>query len=441
MNYWASTSELRAVAGTSETYEATYEFYQNLWAKAFPGRASPFSDSEVSFANAYDLWDWASYQYNHNSTISGSGGNANSTDEEPGLVRASEITQLRQLADLQQWGLNGNLTEVDPALPIRTIAGRTLAGRINAQFQSHVRSQGQTHKLSLTFGSYEPALAFFAISGLADDNGSGQFMQIPPPGSALVFELFSTGTSGGSDSDIDEDDLWVRFLYRNGTGVATGFVDDEEQQPQFVEYPLFGRPNAETAMPWTDFYRRMDNIGVSNMPTWCDLCDSTNIFCPDTSSSSSGSDMEHANTSGSLSPAVAGVVGAVVMLAALGLLAAGAWFIAGVRLARRGPRSDQDQERRSGSIGGFKGAEKLESDHDVLIARNGARHERIGSWEMGVGGDGGPGPMPPPPVANPSPPDGHVKSGAPGFGASIRRRDGDADSLSGTSPVTPHEGV
>ena len=112
-NYWVSASEFLSNTEASETYAATYDFYQNLWAKAFPDRSSPFSDSEVNFANAYDLWDWASYQYAHNATVRGGGssGSNNGTDENPGLIRASEITRLRQLADLQQWGLNGNLTE------------------------------------------------------------------------------------------------------------------------------------------------------------------------------------------------------------------------------------------------------------------------------------------------------------------------------------------
>ena len=296
--------------------------------------------------------------------------------------------------------------------------------------------------MSLSFGSFEPALAFFALAGLADAHGSGQFMQIPPPGSALVFELFSSGGGGGdidANAPVDEEDLWVRFLYRNGTGVSTDLTEDEVQRRQLVEYPLFGRPNAETAMPWTDFHRRMDEIGVSDAATWCNLCASTNIFCHG-SASSSDDDVQHSGTKKSLAPGVAGVVGAVVMLAALGLLAAGAWFIAGVRLTRRRPGADSDKVRRSGSLGGFKGAEKLDSDHDLLIARSGARHTRLGSWELG--GTGGPGPAPPAPVAGSSISAGRGTTRGPGvFGASIRRPGNDGDSISGRSPITPHESI
>ena len=424
-NYWASSSELSADPEIEETYDATYDFYQNLWAKAFEG--SPFDESAVNFNHAYDLWDYASYQYNHNATVRG-----DSNGTEPGLLNVAEVARLHQLANQQQYSLHGNLTahELYEGDKIRAIAGRTLAGRINSQFQAHLASQQQTRKLNLMFGSFEPFLSFFALAALADEHSSGLFMQIPPPGSAMVFELFSVGGESEADAPVDEDTLWVRFLYRNGTGA------DEPLR----EYPLFGRPNAETTMPWNDFYRLMDDIAVSDWTTWCELCDSANLFCGslidnsgDGDSSSSSSTGNYDSDQGSLSPAVAGVIGALTAFAALTLLAAGIWVFAGVHLTRR-----TDPRQRSTSLGGFRGAEKMASDHDVSIAGNGAKHSRVGSWELG-----GPGaPQVPPPAAFPVSP--LSSDGATVFGASIKRDDDDDDDVnrfSGVTPVSPRESV
>ncbi|RYP01259.1 hypothetical protein DL764_006262 [Monosporascus ibericus] len=52
---------------------------------------------------------------------------------------------------------------------VRVIPGRTLGSRILAQFQAHLAAAQETHKLNLTFGSFQPFLAFFALSALGDD--------------------------------------------------------------------------------------------------------------------------------------------------------------------------------------------------------------------------------------------------------------------------------
>lgn len=445
-NYLSSSMELRDDPEMEETYVATYEFYQNLWTKAFQG--SPFLMTSVNFDYAYELWDYASYQYSHNATVRGGGGNGTTGSTRAGLLNVAEVAKLHQLANQQQYGLNGNLTAYaqQPGDRIRAVAGRTLAGRVIAQFQGHLSSRQRTRKLNLMVGSFEPFLAFFALAGLADEHGSGLFLQIPPPGSALVFELFSVGGGGGdlseADAPIDEDELWVRFLYRNGTGA------DEPLRA----YPLFGRPNAETAMLWDDFYRNMDRIAVTDPAEWCELCDSSNLFCSaliDDSSSDGDPSSSPGETGGveskRLSPTVAGVIGALTAFAALVLLAVGAWVLAGVRLTRRraaGPRQ-QEQRRRSsssrfGGFRGFRGTEKMASDHDVSITRNGAKHARVGSWELG-GGPGGAPQLPPSVALSVSP--SSTSGSATVFGASVKRDDDDVDSISGVTPVKPHESV
>lgn len=105
-----------------------------------------------------------------------------------------------------------------------------------------------------------------------------------------------------------------------------------------------------------------------------------------------------------LSPAVAGVIGAVVTLAVAGLLFAVAMLVGGIRF-HRVERNNKSQ------LGGFKGSRKLASDADLSLPKNGVApagivsfggdagtrktpHERIGSWELrqkefGPGAKGG----------------------------------------------------
>ena len=74
------------------------------------------------------------------------------------------------------------------------------------------------------------------------------------------------------------------------------------------------------------------------------------------------------------SPAVAGVIGAVVTAAVAGIVALLAFFLLGCRVRRE----------RAHPMGGFKGGEKLASDADLTKGGTaGKGHERVGSWELG----------------------------------------------------------
>ncbi|RYP53399.1 hypothetical protein DL768_001644 [Monosporascus sp. mg162] len=274
----------------------------------------------VNFDYAYGVWHYASYQYNHNETIRGNG-------LEHGLLQDTEITELQRLANWQQHGLDGNLTayvQREGAM-IRAISCRTLASRILAQFQAHLAAAQETHRLNLTFGSLEQFLTFFALSALADH-------ELP-----------------------SEKGLWVRFLYRNNTG------DDAP----LCFYPPFGRPHAEIALPWNEFYRSMDRIAVSDLTTWCELCGLMNMFCSSLIYDSDGSDpgppffISGGDSGVPLWAPVAGVIGALTTLAIFGLLATSACVFGNVRITGR-----------NCCLGWFKAAEKMASSPDVLVAKN-----------------------------------------------------------------------
>ncbi|KAI1843244.1 hypothetical protein JX265_012183 [Neoarthrinium moseri] len=398
--YYKATGSIRGDPRIDELYNATPRHYQELLTTVFDGTLPV---SMASFAYADDIYDYALYQYTHNETIQQ-------------RLNMSDITWLAEMASIQQFAKNGDLsisgnTEGDS---IRAIAGRTLSAKVVTQFQSHISSRGHGNKLTLMFGSYQPMLAFFSLSGLSHGQSSGLFQEMPLAGAAMVFELFSE--TDATDFP-DTDDLWVRFLYRNST---------DEDAPLY-KYPLFGNGLSEDRIKYRDFTTSIHQFSINDMSTWCDTCDAVALFCNGVNRNSAGgtTTTQRGRRTSSLSPAVAGAIGAVAAIAAIVLGAVLlAWF-GGFRFTRL-------KTGRQSSLGGFKGAEKMKSDNDVSIARNGARHERVGSWELG-----GPGR---PPISEDTSAD--LKN-EPTFGASLTRdAEDDTDSIiMSRAPVKPFQSV
>jgi len=323
----------------------------------------------VDYYNAYVLWEYANYQYVHNQTV---------YDQ----LDPADLAELRMLASQEEFARNGDLsvsglTQGDRIL---AISGQTFAARVLSLLGQNIGSQGSAEKLNVLFSDYEVFLAFFSLSGLPQV--SNQFTQIPEPGSIMVFELFSNTENGTAYPDTS--DMWVRFLFRNGTDPDT----------PLLSYPLFGRGIDAADMDWNDFEAGIDTISLSDLGTWCETCGSLAMFCPDfeanqtnsTANSSGSNSTSAASSTGStgstgISPAIAGVLGAVATIAVFVLFFSLAVLCGGLRFYRNG-------SKRQSSLGGFKGAEKLASDTDLRVAKVGAgeavvRHERVGSWELG----------------------------------------------------------
>ncbi|KAL1880000.1 hypothetical protein VTK73DRAFT_6390 [Phialemonium thermophilum] len=339
----------------AETYNTSLAFIENFWDKI---PASPFPHNMVNFYYAYDLYEYASYLYNHD----------NSTHSKFTL---EELSELGKLAATQQMIINGNLgqnsTSNEHGDVTRTIAGRTLAASLVTQMRLNIGSNGNSSKLSVAFGSFEPFLAFFTLSGLADGPSGSDFVDLPNPGAAMVFELFSVGSNASTYPSIE--DLWVRFLYRPSPAPDV----------PFVQYSLFFNEDAESRMLFTDFAAAMDDISVNSISSWCNLCKSITLFCTALGADpyNAGAGAGNGNSGkDQIAPVVAGVIGAIVTAAVLSIGAALVMIVAGVRLYR--PQSD----RRHRTIAGFKGAEKMPDDADVTYTQNGTRHERQGSWEL-----------------------------------------------------------
>ena len=189
----------------------------------------------------------------------------------------------------------------------------------------------------------------------------------------------------GDTSYPDNNEIYVEFLYQNGTG----------SDSKLVAYPLFGFSPSQTMIPLTDFISNMEKFMIFNVEEWCNTCNSFAVFCPafvdndGTDGTLNPSTRRSSSNKGGLSPAVAGVVGAVVTLAVALLLFGAVALLGGVRLHRV-------HTKRRSELGGFKGSERLASDQDLTIPKGGAGavvipspdpvqvrgHERVGSWEL-----------------------------------------------------------
>lgn len=266
----------------------------------------------------------------------------------------------------------------------QAISGKTLAAVILGQFQRLIIDKNgggdttdMSYPLTFFFGEQDPIMSL--ISLIMADFRDNNFRSIPPFGSAMVFELFSTGSS--TSFPIAEDDLWVRFYFHNGTDV---------EDNQLIAFPIFGNGPSRTDMPWAEFQDMFSRIMMSTLSEWCTTCSSPSLFCWGVDKSNITLLLPAKSQHYKVTPAVAGVIGAIVTLVVAGLLFALAMLLGGVRLHRnaRGKKSE---------LGGFKGSAKLASDPDLSLAKNAAPpagivsfgnadqkkgHERVGSWEL-----------------------------------------------------------
>ena len=361
----SSRSEYYRTANYNDLLVSNTDFYTSLEAKILNG---VFINASVGYFDAYYIWDYLSYGAVHNSSINGS-------------ISSSDLLHARDLASQWVQGTAGNTSQygLNPGDHIGTIAGRTLATQIVQSLQANIRYQGEYSKMTLVFGSYEPMVGLLALSNLPNPSNS-QFAGLPLPGSSMVFELYSLVPSNdSSDSYPDPEDLNVRFLFRNGTDASASLIS----------FPLFNRSPSQIGMTLEEFMLGMEDFMILSVADWCYTCSSGADFCPLTMAGSSpGSGTRSYGSDGSgMHPAIAGVIGAVIVLAILALIGLLAFLILGLRV--RFYRSPNAKTKRRNELGGFKGGEKLASDQDLSIPKGKKEggetrgHERVGSWELG----------------------------------------------------------
>ena len=449
MDQYNDTPYQAIAASTSDLYEAI--------ADAFMSDVAP--EASLNYYNAYSVYDYMSYLYSHNTSVHQAFTDTGSTWSAPN-ASYSDLDRLRWLADSQMTTFLGDLTSDNPYArtfaaatkgSISTIAGATLTAKVMTQFERNIQAAGTTSKLNVLVGDFDAFVSFFALAGLTRHNSN--FLGLPAYGSAMVFELFSYTNSSASAAAAaaastdypDRDELWVRFLFRNGTDNSTWTTGDATDLGGLQAYPLFGRGPSATYMSLAEFEQSMLDVAIQGPADWCQMCGAKTSFCAPWNSSllaaASSTGEPGAGATGAthgMHPVVAGFVGAVVAIAIMAL--AGLGFVFGGTRIRRLRNASSRGGVDHGTVGGFKGRRKLGSDADLTLPKSGAfvgaaverrlsdndgqaamgslpdpdAKERVGSWEM-KGSD--------------------LQIGRIGFGASVESLDPSA------KPVRPAERV
>ncbi|KAJ5159939.1 uncharacterized protein N7482_006943 [Penicillium canariense] len=361
----AAEAEYRDGDDALEIKEITNAFYARLWREVLSG---VYAESSATYSNAVDISDYIEYEAVHNSTVR----NQLSDDE---------MRQARWLADQYTYATNGQSDASSQSTigSVNPIAGQTLATSLLRAFDMNINQFGTRQKMTLLFGSDEPAVALASLLGLPTKQ-QPDFYSRPVRGASLVFELYSFESDEVYPTYPGIDNLYVRFFMHNGTNAT-----------EFSPYSLFGYSPSHEYVAYTEFQSELETFAVQTTQEWCFRCNSAAVFCTGVLEN----DRSDTKEKKGMAPAVAGVIGAVVTLVVIGLLAILGFFICGMR-------------KRQGSLkprlGGFKGNSKLASDTDVtfrspiwgaskvasadqnediaggIIVRG---NERLGSWEMG----------------------------------------------------------
>ncbi|KAJ5832343.1 hypothetical protein N7474_000654 [Penicillium riverlandense] len=362
----ASDNEYLHTAEAFELTEWFAPFYMNMWEKAL---SVAYDINAASYPNAVEISEFLEYESVHNDTLMEA-------------INVGDIALARWLADQYIWATNSQTSSSSEMQSnVTPIAGQTLASSILDAFDANVQSQGSQQKMTMLFGGDKPAVALASLLGLAAEQ-QPNFYSRPVRGGSLVFELYSFDDSL-VPSYPSSDSLYVRFFLHNGTSNDTAWQS----------YPLFGHGPSRDFIPYNEFRQEIETFALSSTEDWCNLCQSESVFCKGVLGDKDSTQKKR------MAPAVAGVIGAVVTLVAIGLLAVIGLLVCSVRFRKR-----REGAQRS-SLGGFKGTSKLASDTDVTfrhpiwgtskaadehandeITAGGVvvqGHERLGSWEMG----------------------------------------------------------
>jgi hypothetical protein len=207
---------------------------------------------------------------------------------------------------------------------MRAVGGMQLAGEVLKYMEDIISSKG-AKKMGVQFGAYATFLSFFGLADLP--KVSNDFTGIVDYASSMSIELFTNAdVSSGFPAT---NDLQVRFLFHNGTASNTS-------QP--AVYPLFG--GSSNTVSWNDFQNNLNKFAIKTTEQWCNKCGNSTGSCAAYAPSSSGVAKQSARNGG-MSPAIGGVIGALVTLAViLGSLAAfmmvGGFRLVSERALRKG---------------------------------------------------------------------------------------------------------
>ena len=368
-----ASSSFQSVVSSKNTF---YGSLNSSFSAALPQNNS-LEPWNLSYSYAYEIWDYISFQSIHDAASD---------------ITADTVAQARALADESAWSIYGNSTG------IQSMGGRTLIGFVFYTFLQNMYTLGEEYKITNLFTSYEPMVSLFSLLGLNAFHSN--FRGMPNVASSMSFELFTNSTVQvpsplPSGWYPHESDLFIRFLFRNGTTDVTN-----PPAPSLNVYSLFGNNESQDEMPFTQWGTIVESIMMLNVGNWCTTCQSTSIFCAAATNGSIGlpPNASPSSSSHQVSPVIGGVIGALVALVVAGILFLVAMLVFGIRFRRITPK------KRRSELGGFKGTEKLASDPDLPSQKPGSTkngtvigasivpeaegesaHRRVESWELKEG--------------------------------------------------------
>lgn len=303
---------------SSAEYQSLLSSTKPLYESLAPLVNQTFQPEQLSYKNAFVIWDLLHVALIHNSTA---------TFPASSILTDAVMQELLGLANSHEFNLAYNASD-----PIRAIAGKSLAGQVLTALNETVMSSRSAPKVNIQFGSYATFLSYFGLASLPLEDGS--FYGMPDYASSMVWELVTNATT--SDEAVPSaSDIKVRFLFHNGTS-ESGATD---LQP----YPLFNKGVVE--IPWSDFVDSASKFAVSTQQQWCEVCGDSTGACASVAQPTAS--IRQSSSTGGMSLAVAGVIGAVVTLAVIVGLASLIMLIFGIRLVSK-PKGKVAGNRLSG---------------------------------------------------------------------------------------------
>ncbi|KAK4570044.1 hypothetical protein LTR86_003014 [Recurvomyces mirabilis] len=270
---------------------STEGFYQTIG----PTVNGTYNSSQSTFKNAYTIYDLINVAEIHNASFDPSD-----------IITDDAFYQLRTLADAHEWGLAYNSSD-----NMRAIGGMVLGAEIVQYLNGTITGAGK-QKIGIQFGAYGTFASFFGLAIPDIDTVAPELKGVADYASALTFEMFTNSSTAISSSSYPStDEIFVRTMFHNGT---TSNISEP------TVYPLFG--SGQDVLSWNDFTAGMNKFAVGTTKEWCSACGNTTGTCAayqatgTSGGSSSGSSPSASAKSGNgLSPAVNGVIGAMVTLA------------------------------------------------------------------------------------------------------------------------------
>lgn len=328
-NTWlqsTSTCNNAEVSSNDYFYSTPFQELQSSSSKLYqslaPLTTGIIESSELSYKNAYTIWDLFNVALIHNTT---------SNFPSSKILTNQTMEELFVLANEHEFNLAYNSSD-----PIRAVAGMTLAGQIVTALNNTITSGGSS-QINVQFGAYSTFLSYF---GLAELSENVMFTGMPNYASSMTWELVTNASGTGMPS---ESDISVRFMFHNGTSIVNS--------THLKAYPLFGQ--SEVELPWSQFIESTNKFAISSQQQWCQSCGNTTGICAETSdsaangsSSSSSSSSSSGSSSGGMGLQVAGVIGAMVTLGVFAGLIALIILVFNLRLVRKSTLTalNRDQE-------------------------------------------------------------------------------------------------